>query len=119
MNQNTESSSKKDVYALVTEQVITQLEKGVIPWRRPWVDGGIPQNLISKRPYRGINLWLLAMYGYAQNYFLTYKQVQELGGRVKRGESGHMVIFWKMADTQTEDLPEEEEQTKKHAILRY
>jgi len=119
MNQNTESSSKKDVYALVTEQVITQLEKGVIPWRRPWVDGGIPQNLISKRPYRGINLWLLSMYGYTQNYFLTYKQVQELGGKVKRGETGHMVIFWKMADTQTEDLPEEEEQTKKHAILRY
>jgi antirestriction protein ArdC len=118
MNQHNESSSKKDVYSLVTDQVIAQMEKGVIPWRRPWVDGGIPQNLISKRPYRGINLWLLAMYGYAQNYFLTYKQVQELGGRVKRDETGHMVIFWKLPDTQTEDLPEEE-QTKKPAVLRY
>lgn len=118
MNANNQPSAKKDVYSIVTDHIIAQLEKGVIPWRKPWTDNSIPQNLISKRPYRGINLWLLAMYGYAQNYFLTYKQVQELGGTVKQNETGHIVVFWKMPDTQTEDLPEDE-QTKRHAILRY
>lgn len=100
MNENNQTSGKKDVYSIVTDQVIAQLEKGIIPWRRPWSDGGIPQNLVTKRPYRGINLWLLSMLGYGQNYFLTYKQVQDLGGNVKKDESGHIVICWKQENTQ-------------------
>ena len=118
MNQNNQASPKKDVYSIVTDHIIAQLEKGIIPWRRPWADGNIPQNLISKRPYRGINLWLLTMLHYNHNYFLTYKQLQELGGKVKQGETGHVVVFWKSPEEQTEELPEEEH-PKKPAILRY
>ena len=118
MNQNNQASAKKDVYSIVTDQIIAQLEKGIIPWRRPWTDNTIPQNLISKRPYRGINLWLLTMLHHGQNYFLTYKQLQELGGKVKQGETGHVVVFWKSPEEQTEELPEEEH-PKKPAILRY
>ncbi len=118
MNENNQPSEKKDVYTIVTDQVMAQLEQGIIPWRRPWTDGHMPTNLISKRPYRGINLWLLTMLHYDQNYFLTYRQIQELGGTVKRGESGHVVVFWKVLNTETEDLPEEET-AKKHAVLRY
>jgi antirestriction protein ArdC len=118
MNETNQTSEKKDVYTIVTDQVITQLEKGIIPWRRPWSDGGIPQNLLTKRSYRGINLWLLAMLGYGQNYFLTYKQVQELGGKIKKDETGHVVIYWKYDNKQTEDVSDEEQATKR-AILRY
>ena len=118
MNQHNQPSEKKDVYTIVTDQIIATLEKGIIPWRRPWTDGVIPQNLISRRAYKGINLWLLTMLGYGQNYFLTYKQVQELGGRIKKDESGHVIIYWKVLDAKTEELPEDE-QTKKSAVLRY
>ena len=118
MNEHNQPSTKKDVYTIVTDQIIASLEKGIIPWRRPWTDGIIPQNLISRRAYKGINLWLLTMLGYGQNYFLTYKQVQELGGRIKNNESGHVIIYWKVLNTQTEELPEDET-AKKHAVLRY
>ena len=44
-----------DIYAIVTEKIINLLESGVVPWRKPWTSTGMPRNLISKRPYRGIN----------------------------------------------------------------
>jgi hypothetical protein len=56
MNSTTE---KADVYTLVTNRIIAQLEQGVVIWKKPWDEAGLPQNLISKRPYRGINVWLL------------------------------------------------------------
>jgi antirestriction protein ArdC len=50
-----------DVYAIVTEKIISLLEQGVVPWRRPWTEGGFPRNVVSKKPYRGINagLWFV------------------------------------------------------------
>lgn len=70
---NTES--KRDVYTIVTEQIILQLEKGIVPWRQPWTDAGTPQNFVSHRPYRGLNVWLFASLGFERNFFLTYKQL--------------------------------------------
>ena len=49
-----------DVYAIVTEKIINMLEQGVVPWRRPWISTGLPRNLVSKKPYRGINYFLLS-----------------------------------------------------------
>ena len=71
-----------DVYSIVTNRIIELLEKGVVPWRQTWTDAGLPQNLISGKPYRGINVWLLASLHYSQNRFLTFKQVKEMGGSV-------------------------------------
>ena len=45
-----------DIYAIVTEKIINLLESGVVPWRRPWTSAGLPRNLVSKKPYRGINV---------------------------------------------------------------
>lgn len=118
MNDNNQPSEKKDVYAIITEHIMAQLEQGVIPWRQPWINGAIPRNLMSKRPYRGINVWLLAMLGYEHNYFLTYKQVQELGGKVKQDTTGHPIVYWKYNNTEAEDVSEEE-LARKRAILRY
>ncbi len=47
------------VYEIVTQRILAMLEKGVIPWRRPW-KGSAPQNLITRKPYRGINAFILA-----------------------------------------------------------
>lgn len=108
---------KKDVYAIVTEKIIEQLEKGTVPWHVPWHSAGIPCNLISRRPYRGMNLMLLACYGYEQNFFLTFSQLKELGGKVKKDERGHLVVFWKRPE-KSEGVEVKDENEKK-AVLRY
>src|SRR5476651_1922904 len=113
---NTQTQSL-DVFSIITNRIIEQLEQQVIPWRKPWAEAGHPQNLFSKRPYTGINTWLLGSLGYAQNYFLTWKQLKAVGASVKKGEKGTMVVFWKR-------LPEPEggsadQEKKPRSVLRY
>ncbi len=98
-----------DVYALVTERITTALEAGTIPWKKPWASlGGIPRNLASGRPYRGMNVLLLSLgQPYASPWWLTYKQAGELGGHIKKGERSSIVTFWKIAQ-KTEEAPEAE-----------
>lgn len=103
-----------DVYSLVTNRIIELLEHGTVPWRKPWTESGLPQNLISKRHYRGINLMLLNSLEYPSNHFLTWKQLKILSASVKKGEKGHMVIFTKMMENKKEDGTVE-----KRSILRY
>lgn len=86
---------RRDVYQMITDRIITQLEEGIVPWKKPWSEGGLPCNLISLKPYRGINILLLSSLHYSKNYFLSYRQVQLLGGRIRRGEKAHVVVFWK------------------------
>lgn len=117
MDSNTSTSPKVDVYAIVTNRIIELLEQGTVPWQKPWTDTGIPMNLLSKRPYRGINLWLLLSLNYEHNLFLTWDQLKKLGGSVKQGEHGHVVVFWK---TQQKSANQEEtEKEKKAPLLRY
>ncbi|WP_163713376.1 ArdC-like ssDNA-binding domain-containing protein [Mangrovibacterium lignilyticum] len=52
--------SSFDIYEMVTNLIIERLEKGVIPWQMPWkVENGLPQNMIHRKVYRGLNFWLL------------------------------------------------------------
>lgn len=106
-----------DVYSLVNERIIDLLEAGTIPWRKPWSDGGMPHNIITKRSYRGINFMLLNSLDYPTNQYLTWKQLKETAsGSVKRGEHGHVVVFSKrIADETSEDGTV----TKSHSVLRY
>lgn len=90
-----QNTIKRDIYQIVTDKIIEQLEKGCIPWKQPWSAAGIPTNLITKKPYRGINIWLLSLEGYSQNYFLTYNQALKIGTRIRKGEKSHLVVFWK------------------------
>src|SRR5712691_11742900 len=111
------SGQHASVYEIVTAQVIKQLESGVAPWRKPRRTLP-PANLISKKPYRGINLFLLAFAGYGSQYWLTYRQAQALGGNVRRGEHGTKIIFWKCNTRETESADGEIEE-RKSAFLRY
>ena len=116
MSNSTENAKRggtKDVATIVTERIIDQLEKGTVPWRKPWSQHGGPANLVSKKAYRGVNLILLSMLGYDQPWFVTGKQLQELGGSIKPEEKPHMVVYWNFPDK------EEEGEEKKKAVLRY
>ena len=80
------------VYQIVTDRVIELLERGVVPWLKPWAgDDSCPKNLTSGKHYRGVNPFLLAVTswceGYESSYWLTYKQAQQYGGNIKKGES--------------------------------
>ena len=110
-----------DVYQIINYKVIEQLNNGTVPWRKPWTDGGLPQNLISKKHYRGINMMLLSMMGYEHNLFLSFKQVHDLGGSIKKGEKGHVVVYWSQLDNKQAgtDPVEENKEQKKKSILRY
>ena len=106
-----------DVYQIITDRIIAQLEQQVVPWRKPWTEAGHPQNLLTKRLYTGMNTWLLGSLGYSQNYFLTWKQLKAVGGSVIKGEKGHIVIFWKKLPAERSE-PDAEQQKPKF-LLRY
>ncbi|MBF6568058.1 MAG: DUF1738 domain-containing protein [Candidatus Binataceae bacterium] len=112
-----------DVYAIVTERIINLLEQGVVPWRRPWTSTGLPRNLVSKKPYNGINYFLLSASKYVSPFWLTYRQATELDGHVRKGEESTIVIFWKVEDLKQsgEDLDTEEsnEKNRRRFVLRY
>ena len=84
----------------------------------PWHALCSPFNTISHKPYRGINillLWAAAQkYGYGSNEWGTYRQWQEIGGQVRKGEHSSLVVFWKFFDTdkESDELQEESAGTK-------
>jgi antirestriction protein ArdC len=119
MDSQNNSSTKIDVYQLVTDQIIAQLEQGVVPWQKPWAEAGIPMNLLSKRQYRGINLWLLLTLNYERNFFLTWDQIKSIGASVKKDERGHIVVFWKPVQKKAQEETETDEKQKHVPMLRY
>ncbi len=84
---------KTDIYQQVTDRIIEQLEAGVVPWKSPYFSKvGFPRNFSSGKAYQGINVFLLGSLRFTSPYFLTFLQAKELGGHVKKGERGHLVI---------------------------
>ena len=83
----------KDIYELITARFIDQLKKGTVPWQKPWM--GV-QNIVSKKPYRGINALILGGSDFQSPYWLTFKQAHDLGGKVKKGEHATPVIYYKL-----------------------
>lgn len=80
------------VYKYITEKIVELLDRGIVPWHRPWdASRGMPQNY-NGRPYRGGNVFYLACQGFNSPYWLTYKQIAGLKGRYTGKPS--MVIFW-------------------------
>src|SRR5580704_13087916 len=106
---------KRDVYSIITDRIIEQLERDIVPWHQPWTSAGLPKNLISMKPYRGINVWLLASAGYEQNYFLTFEQAKNIGAKIKKGEKGHIIAFWKRDEVEDKETGEK----KQKSFLKY
>jgi antirestriction protein ArdC len=83
-----------NIYELVTDRILKQLEAGQVPWRKTW-NTRLPKNLISGREYRGANILMLGIGGYGSRYWLTYRQAEQLGGYVRKGEKATPVVYWK------------------------
>ena len=109
-----------NVYEIVTEKIVKLLEQGIVPWRRPWTSTGLPRNLVSKKPYRGVNVFLLSASKYVSPFWLTMRQANELGGHIRKGEESTAIVFWKIdeAKQSTEDL-DADEKTRRRFLLRF
>ncbi len=83
----------KDIYEIITARFIDQLKCGTVPWQKPWI--GV-QNIVSKKPYRGINSLILGGSDFQSPYWLTFKQAHDLGGNIKKGEKATPVIYYKL-----------------------
>ena len=105
---------KRDIYTEVSARIVAELERGAAPWIRPWsatAGQNVPQNAVTNRPYSGCNvilLWLARSRGFATPRFLTFKQAQEAGGNVRKGEHGTKVYFVKQLQIKDSDANEAE-----------
>ena len=103
-----------NVYEIVTDRILKQLEHGTIPWRKPWADvraGAF--NRVSKKPYSLLNQMLLSHEG----EYATFRQWSSLGGHVKKGTKAEVIVFWKMLAQKGESG--DDKPVKSRPILRY
>ncbi len=110
------------VYDIITDRIMEQLNKGVVPWRKPWSSAGMPRNGISQKEYNGINPMLLSCTGFYNPNWFSFNQARQIGGTVKKGEKGTPIIFWKKSSYKTPDGEQaegEKGKTKSFLILRY
>ena len=98
---------RQTVYEQITDRIISMLETGTVPWRKPWnVQTGLPRNLVTKKAYRGINTFLLHAMSYESPFWLTFRQAQELGGTVRKGEKACPVVFWRQLEVEDKESHE-------------
>lgn len=107
------------VYQIVTDRIVAALQQSVVPWRKPWAETQPPCNALTNRAYRGVNILLLSLAPYADHRWLTHKQVEERGGKVKPGEKSTLVVFWKRFDPPKEDDGATEKRQPHTPLLRY
>jgi antirestriction protein ArdC len=112
---------KANVYERITAQIVSELEKGIRPWLRPWnvehASGRIVRpNRVNGVNYRGINVLMLwaaaAERGYSSPTWMTFKQASERGGNVRKGEKGCLVVYANTV-TRTEVDPDTGEQQER------
>src|ERR1700676_4718076 len=95
---------KPDPYQLVTDRIVAKLEKSTVPWKHfANSPSASPKNLASKKACRGINYCLRSEGKYCSQYWVTYKQAQDLGGHVRKGEKSELVVFWKFLSVEDKD----------------
>lgn len=112
--------AKKSIYQIITDKFVAQLEQGIVPWHKPWSVGNVGSNELAisyttRKPYSLLNQMLL---GWRGGEYLTFKQIQDLKGQVKKGSKSSMVVFY---------MPTEKEETdkngetyiKKYFVLKY
>ena len=120
------NAKRIDIQQQVTDRIIARLESGdVAPWKCPWTKTGetpIPYNWLTKQKYSGINiliLWFHAMdMGYQRNAWLTYKQAEQLGGQVRKGEKSVACVFYKPQEVRKKDSTADDDEDKKFYLCR-
>ncbi|MBE5778550.1 MAG: DUF1738 domain-containing protein [Clostridiales bacterium] len=94
-----------DIYKEISDRIISQMENGIIPWQKPWVASGNAISHTTGKPYSLLNQMLLGKAG----EYVTFKQCQQEGGKVKKGEKASMVVFWKFIEQEDEETGEKKE----------
>src|SRR5262249_21780774 len=107
------------VYEIVTDEIIKKLESGTVPWHQPWKSFGPPRNLISGKPYRGINFFLLSLSDFSSPFYLSFKQAQQCGGNVRKGQHGSIAVFWKEWTVEERNEATGKLEEKRIPLLRY
>ncbi len=114
-----DSTARKSVYEVVTDRILALLDEGAVPWKKPWAGAEqAPRSLATGRFYRGVNVFLLHAAGYGSPHWLTYRQANDWGGHVRKGEKGFPVVFWKWREADDAETEESEKQ-RPAPILRY
>lgn len=99
------NNTKKNVYQMVTDRIVEQMSKGVIPWRQPWVGGSaMAISYTTRKAYSALNQLLLGKPG----EWLTWNQIRVLGGHVRKGAKSGFCVFFKPIEEYTE-TPEQDE----------
>lgn len=99
-----------NLYDEITRRIMEQLEQGIIPWQKPWI-GSSAISHVTGKPYSLLNQMLLGRSG----EYVTFRQCQQEGGKVRKGEKSSMVVFWKWIEQEDEDTGEK----KSIPFLRY
>lgn len=116
-------SSASIAYEKITKQLIEKLEKGIVPWRKPWniIGGQAPINLVTKNPYRGFNLMMLASSEYKSNVWATFNQWKGKGGFVRKDEKGTIITYWRRIDKKDQNgnlILDDKGNAKKFSFLK-
>jgi antirestriction protein ArdC len=104
-----------DMHQIVTERILGELDRGIVPWHRPWDPAVGQPRSIDGKPYRGINTILLGLSEYSDPRWGTYKALQSHGGQVREGEHGEQIVLWKQARSK----PDDEGERHGYMLLRY
>ena len=105
-----------NVYQMVTDRIIEQMEKGIIPWQKPWTGGtGVAISYNSRKPYSFLNQLLLGKPG----EWMTWKQVYDKGGKVKKGAKAKFVVFYQWVDKKEENPETHEMEDHSFPILKW
>ena len=116
---------KRDLRQEITDNIIAALEKGVAPWQKPWQAGAfeMPMNPTSGKPYRGGNALQLMVSGMRNSFedprWITYRQAQENGWQVRKGEKGTQIEFWQFPSNQRESHEESRDDTPESSRDRF
>ena len=92
-----------DVYTMIAERIISELEQGIIPWHKPWTGGTGAISHATGKPYSLLNQILL---GSRCGEYLTFQQARKEGGHVRKGEKGSIIVFFKFLESVDEDTGE-------------
>lgn len=115
-----------DIYSMVTDRIIAELEKGHIPWRKPWKVTGskvttiteaqkVAFNRITRLAYSGLNQMLLSRTG----EYASFKQWHEMGGVIKKGAKAEYVVFWKWLEREEKDGETGDIKINRIPVLKY
>lgn len=109
------------IYEIITKKFIEQLEQGIVPWHKPWSVGSYNEKEVAisyttRKPYSLLNQMLL---GWRSGEYLTFKQIQDLKGSVKKGAKSQMVVFYTPIKVTEKDKVTNEDIEKTIPCLKY